>query len=57
MRKEKLRKNGLCFITGCFIKLFKTIIISSAIIAFCYRDDARNIKRRVTATGLEPTTT
>ena len=23
MEKEKLRKIGLCFITGCFIKLFK----------------------------------
>ena len=28
MRKEKLRKAGLCFITGCFIKHFKMIIIS-----------------------------
>ena len=26
MRKEKLRKLGLCFITGCFIKPFKMII-------------------------------
>ena len=26
MRKEKLRKVGLCFITGCCIKLFKMII-------------------------------
>ena len=26
MRKEKLRKNGLCFITGCFIKSFDVII-------------------------------
>ena len=26
MRKEKLRKVGLCFITGCFIKPFKMII-------------------------------
>ena len=26
MRKEKQRKVGLCFITGCFIKLFKIII-------------------------------
>ena len=26
MTKEKLRKNGLCFITGCFIKPFKIII-------------------------------
>ena len=26
MRKEKLRKVGLCFITGCFIKPFQIII-------------------------------
>ena len=26
MRKEKLRKVGLCFITGCFITPFKIII-------------------------------
>ena len=26
MRKEKLRKVGLCFITGCFIKPFQMII-------------------------------
>ena len=26
-RKEKLRKNGLCFITGCLTKPFKIIII------------------------------
>ena len=26
MRKEKLRKGGLCFITGCFIKPFNMII-------------------------------
>ena len=26
MRKEKLRKVGLCFITGCFIKSFNMII-------------------------------
>ena len=26
IRKEKLRKVGLCFITGCFIKPFKMII-------------------------------
>ena len=26
MRKEKLRKDGLCFITGCFIKSFDVII-------------------------------
>ena len=52
MRKKKLRKNGLYFVTGCFIKPFKIIIIflfrkliCSAIFAFCYQDDARNIKR------------
>ena len=26
-RKEKLRKVGLCFITGCFIKVFDMVII------------------------------
>ena len=26
MRKEKLRKDGFCFITGCFIKPFKMMI-------------------------------
>ena len=26
MREEKLRKVGLCFITGCFIKSFNMII-------------------------------
>ena len=26
MRNKKLRKNGLCFITGYFTKLFKIII-------------------------------
>ena len=26
VRKEKLRKVGLCFITGCFIKSFNMII-------------------------------
>ena len=25
MRKEKLRKVGICFITGCFIKPFQMI--------------------------------
>ena len=52
MRKEKLRKIGLCFITGCFIKSFNMIInhflfrklIRSPIFAFSYQDDARNIK-------------
>ena len=53
MRKEKLRKVGLCFITGCFIKSFNMIIIfflfrkliRSPIFAFWYQDDARKIKR------------
>ena len=27
MRKKKLRKAGRCFITGCFMKAFKMIII------------------------------
>ena len=26
MRKQKMRKVGLCFITGCFIKPFQIII-------------------------------
>ena len=26
MRKEKLRKVGLCFVTGCFIKPFNMMI-------------------------------
>ena len=26
MRKEKVRKVGLCFITGCFMKPFEMII-------------------------------
>ena len=53
MRKEKLRKVGVCFITGCYIKSFNMIInhflfrklIRSPIFAFSYQDDARNIKR------------
>ena len=52
MRKEKLRKNGIYFITGCSMKPLKIIIIflfrklvRSEIFAFCYQDDARNIKR------------
>ena len=54
VRKEKLRKVGLCFITGCFIKSFNMIInhffcfrklMRSLIFAFGYQDDARNIKR------------
>ena len=30
MRKEKLRKVGLCFITGCFIKPLKIIVTISS---------------------------
>ena len=51
MRREKLRKNKLYFTTGCFIKPFKIMIlflfrklIRSAIFAFCYYYDTRNIK-------------
>ena len=50
--KKKLRKNGLYFIAGCFIKSFWRIIIfflfrkvaRSTIFAFCYQDDTKNIK-------------
>ena len=53
MRKEKQRKVGLCFITGCFIKSFNMItnhflyrrLVRSPVFAFRYQDDARNIKR------------
>ena len=47
MRKEKLRKVGLCFITSCFIKPFKMInlfwllflkLIRSAVFAFWYQE-------------------
>ena len=44
MRKEKLIKVQLCFLTGCFIMPFK-ILICGAIFAFWYQDDVRNIKR------------
>ena len=51
MRKEKLRKVGLCFITGCFIKPFKMIInhffyFSSSFAAQFSLFDIRDIKRR-----------
>ena len=55
IEKEKLRINVLYFITGCFLKTFKIIIIffllfckliRSAIFAFCYQDNAKNIKMR-----------
>ena len=50
MRKEKLRKVGLCFITGCFIKPFKMIInhffyFSSSFAAQFSLFDIRDIKR------------
>ena len=54
MRKERLRKVRLGFISGCFITSFNMIInqfllfcklIRSPIFAFWYQDDARNIKR------------
>ena len=55
IRKEKkhLRKFGLCFIRGCFIKSFNMMInrklMWSPFFAFEYQDDARNIKRGSTA--------
>ena len=50
MRKEKLRKVGLCFIAGCFIKPFKMIInlffyFSSSLAAQLWFFDIRDIKR------------
>ena len=50
MRKEKLRKVELCFISGCFIKPFKMIInhflyFSSSFAAQFWFFDIRNIKR------------
>ena len=50
MRKEKLKKVGLCFITGCFIKPFKVIInnlfyFSSSFAAQFLLFDVRDIKR------------
>ena len=51
MRKEKLRKVGLCFITGCFIKPFKMIInhaflyFSSSFAGQLWLFDVRDIKR------------
>ena len=50
MGKEKLRKNGLCFITGCFTKPFQMIIIffyfSSSFAAQLWLFDIKDIKRR-----------
>ena len=50
MRKEKLRKVGLCFITGCFMKPFQMIInhffyFSSSFTAQFLLFDIRDIKR------------
>ena len=50
MRKDKLRKVGLCFITGCFIKPFKMIInhffyFSSSFAVQLWLFDIRAIKR------------
>ena len=51
MRKEKLKKVGLCFITGCSIKPFKIIInffffhFSSSFAAQLWFFDIRDIKR------------
>ena len=55
MRKEKLRKVGLCFITASFIKAFIMInndffILqphSQRNLCFLYQDDVRNIKRGI----------
>ena len=50
MRKEKLRKVGLCFISGCFVKPFKMIInhfiyFSSSFTMQFWLFDIRDIKR------------
>ena len=50
MRKEKLKKVGLCFITGCFMKPFKMIIdlffyFSSSFAVQFLLFDIRGIKR------------
>ena len=41
MRKEKLRKVGFCFITGCFIKPFK-MIINLLFFVICQAHSKRN---------------
>ena len=51
MRKEKLKKVGLCFTTGCFIKPFKMIInlffyFSSSFAVQLWLFDIRDIKTR-----------
>ena len=48
MRKEKLRKVGFCFITGCFIKPFKMMINHFFNFSFAAQFllfDIRDIKR------------
>ena len=51
MREEKLKKVGLCFITGCFIKLFQMVInlfffyFSSSSAAQVWLFDIRDIKK------------
>ena len=51
MTKEKLRKVGLCVITGCFMKPFKMIInlfhLSRSFIAQLWLFDIRYIKREI----------
>ena len=53
VKKEKLRKVGLCVITGCFIKLFKMIgnhfsfCFSSSFTARLWLFDIRDIKREI----------
>ena len=50
MRKEKLRKIGLCIITGCFVKPFQMLInhlfcFSSLFAAQFFLFDIKDIKR------------
>ena len=50
MRKEKLKKDGLCFVTGCFIKPFKMTInffyFSSSFALKFSLFESKDIKRR-----------
>ena len=45
MRKEKLRKAGHCFLTGCFIKVFKMIINHFFLFLKLIHNDISGIKR------------
>ena len=50
IKKEKLRKVGLCFISGCFIKPFKMTVnhffyLSSSFVAQFWLFDIRDFKR------------